>query len=61
MELVFVHGALVGDGAWWWRPTADLLEARTGIRNCATTNCRDRPSSAWPLVRQLLDVVEGDR
>ena len=23
------------DGAWWWRPTADLLEERTGIRSTA--------------------------
>ncbi|MDQ0744693.1 pimeloyl-ACP methyl ester carboxylesterase [Clavibacter sp. B3I6] len=35
MELVFVHGALVRDGAWWWRPAADLLEARLGIRSRA--------------------------
>jgi pimeloyl-ACP methyl ester carboxylesterase len=31
MELIFVHGALVRDGQWWWRPTADLLQERTGI------------------------------
>jgi pimeloyl-ACP methyl ester carboxylesterase len=35
MELIFVHGALVRDGAWWWQPTADLLEERTGIRSRA--------------------------
>lgn len=35
MELVFVHGALVRDGQWWWRQTADLLEERTGIRSRA--------------------------
>ena len=35
MELVFVHGALVRDGAWWWHPTAELLEPRTGIRSRA--------------------------
>ena len=33
MELIFVHGALVRDGQWWWRRTADLLEERTGIRS----------------------------
>jgi pimeloyl-ACP methyl ester carboxylesterase len=33
MELVFVHGALVRDGAWWWQPTADLLFERLGIRS----------------------------
>jgi pimeloyl-ACP methyl ester carboxylesterase len=33
MELIFVHGALVRDGEWWWRPTARLLQERTGIRS----------------------------
>ncbi len=28
MRVVFVHGACVRDGSWWWRPTADLLEER---------------------------------
>jgi pimeloyl-ACP methyl ester carboxylesterase len=35
MEVVFVHGALVRDGAWWWKPTADLLRERTGITSRA--------------------------
>lgn len=35
MELIFVHGALVRDGQWWWQHTADLLEQRTGIRSRA--------------------------
>jgi pimeloyl-ACP methyl ester carboxylesterase len=35
MELIFVHGALVRDGQWWWKPTADLLKERTGIRSRA--------------------------
>ena len=35
MELIFVHGALVRDGDWWWRPSADLLAERTGIRSRA--------------------------
>ncbi|MBT2502105.1 alpha/beta fold hydrolase [Curtobacterium sp. ISL-83] len=33
--VVFVHGALVRDGAWWWQPTADLLRTRTGIESRA--------------------------
>ncbi|GAB2489722.1 alpha/beta hydrolase [Promicromonospora xylanilytica] len=33
MELLFVHGALVRDGHWWWQPAADLLQERTGIRS----------------------------
>jgi pimeloyl-ACP methyl ester carboxylesterase len=32
-QLIFVHGALVRDGAWWWQNTATLLAARTGIRS----------------------------
>ena len=35
MELIFVHGALVRDGQWWWQPTADLLRERTDIRSRA--------------------------
>ena len=32
-EVVSVHGALVRDGAWWWHPTAELLNDRTGVQN----------------------------
>ena len=28
MRVVFVHGACVEDGAWWWHPTAELLAER---------------------------------
>jgi pimeloyl-ACP methyl ester carboxylesterase len=35
MELIFVHGALVRDGQWWWQRTADLLRDRTGISSRA--------------------------
>ncbi|MGM7667440.1 alpha/beta hydrolase [Microbacterium sp. A93] len=35
MELIFVHGALVRDGPWWWKRAADLLEQRTGIHSRA--------------------------
>jgi pimeloyl-ACP methyl ester carboxylesterase len=35
MELIFVHGAMVRDGAWWWRPAAELLYESTGIRSRA--------------------------
>lgn len=41
MELIFVHGALVQDGQWWWQHTADLLLERTGIqsRSLALPSC----------------------
>jgi pimeloyl-ACP methyl ester carboxylesterase len=35
MELIFVHGALVRDGQWWWQRTGDLLQEVTGIRSRA--------------------------
>lgn len=35
MELIFVHGALVRDGQWWWQRTAELLRERTGIESRA--------------------------
>ncbi|MEV4419138.1 alpha/beta hydrolase [Patulibacter sp. NPDC049589] len=28
MRVVFVHGACVEDGSWWWHPTAELLARR---------------------------------
>ena len=28
MRVVFVHGACVKDGAWWWHRTAELLDER---------------------------------
>jgi pimeloyl-ACP methyl ester carboxylesterase len=35
VELIFVHGALVRDGQWWWQRTADLLFERAGITSRA--------------------------
>ncbi|BEP16355.1 alpha/beta hydrolase [Acidothermaceae bacterium B102] len=34
MRVVFVHGACVRDGSWWWHRTAELLEER-GVRSVA--------------------------
>jgi hypothetical protein len=28
MRVVFVHGACVKDGSWWWHRTAELLAER---------------------------------
>ena len=66
MELIFVHGALVRDGAWWWRPTAELLEQRTGIRSRALElpSCGEATSDLSGLVadaaalRRTLDEVD---
>lgn len=35
LTVLFVHGALVRDGAWWWSRAGALLESRTGIRSDA--------------------------
>jgi pimeloyl-ACP methyl ester carboxylesterase len=35
MELIFVHGALVRDGQWWWQRSAAMLRERTGIKSRA--------------------------
>jgi pimeloyl-ACP methyl ester carboxylesterase len=35
MDVIFVHGALVRDGAWWWSAAAELLLDRTGVRSRA--------------------------
>jgi pimeloyl-ACP methyl ester carboxylesterase len=35
VEILFVHGALVRDGGWWWRRVAEQVEATTGVRSIA--------------------------
>ncbi|MES2169529.1 MAG: alpha/beta hydrolase [Actinomycetota bacterium] len=52
MELIFVHGALVRNGEWWWRTTAELLEQRTGIRSraLALPSCGETGSARGGLV-----------
>jgi len=65
--VVFVHGALVRDGAWWWAPTADLLRDRAGIesRAVALPSCGETASGgglaedAAALRRALDDVPEA--
>lgn len=36
MRIVFVHGACVRDGSWWWHRTAELLQER-GVASVAPT------------------------
>jgi pimeloyl-ACP methyl ester carboxylesterase len=47
MKVVFVHGACVRDGAWWWQPTGDLLQA-AGVPSAAATlpSCGEGPAAA---------------
>ncbi|MBF4580875.1 alpha/beta hydrolase [Frigoribacterium sp. VKM Ac-2530] len=61
MDILFVHGALVRDGRWWWRPTADLMEAESGIRSrsLALPSCGDRPADGRDDVRVGSDAGGG--
>ncbi len=49
MRVVFVHGACVQDGSWWWHRTAERLQERgvpsvaPALPSCGET---DRPSGA---------------
>src|SRR5437764_14840640 len=66
MRVVFVHGACVRDGAWWWQPTAELLQD-AGVQSAAAAlpSCGEGPASAGAAgpglpedvaaVRQLLE------
>ena len=71
MELLFVHGALVRDGDWWWHRTAELLLERTGIasRAVALPSCGESPADrtgaglvedAAALRAALDDVDDGE-
>jgi pimeloyl-ACP methyl ester carboxylesterase len=70
MELIFVHGALVRDGRWWWRPTAELLRERTGIRSralalpsCGETTPDEQPGGLVAdaaALRGALDEIEAE-
>ncbi len=69
MELIFVHGALVRDGRWWWQQAASLLRERTGIqsRAVALPSCGETTPAqvAGGLVadaaalRRALDLVDS--
>ena len=52
MRVVFVHGACVKDGSWWWHRTAELLAER-GVASEAPVlpSCGEtavRKDSGWP-------------
>lgn len=68
MELIFVHGALVRDGAWWWGPTATLAAQRLGVesRAVALPSCGEGSAGASSgglvadaaALRAVLDEVD---
>ncbi|WP_284045136.1 alpha/beta fold hydrolase [Paractinoplanes maris] len=49
MRVVFVHGACVRDGSWWWHPAAAALEDR-GIKSAAPAlpSCGEGDRAAGP-------------
>lgn len=69
MELIFVHGALVRDGQWWWQRSAEILRERTGIqsRAVALPSCGETTAEIGPsglvadaaALRRELDGVDS--
>ena len=63
MRVVFVHGACVKDGSWWWHRTAELLAERDvaseapALPSCGETS---EPSSAQgPGLSEDVAAVRG--
>ena len=69
-EILCGHGALVRDGAGWWRPVADLVLAATGVRSeaVALPSCGESGARAGAsglaedaaALRAALDDADGD-
>lgn len=61
MRVVFVHGACVRDGAWWWHPTAGLLAERGVVSEApALPSCGEAgasPSGRGPGLAADVDAV----
>ncbi|EXG81136.1 alpha/beta hydrolase [Cryptosporangium arvum] len=62
MRVVFVHGACVRDGAWWWHPTAAALRER-GIQSVAPAlpSCGEGDRPAGPQGPGLAEDVASVR
>ena len=62
MRVVFVHGACVKDGAWWWHRTADLLAERdVGSAAPALPSCGETGASPDAQGPGLADDVTAVR
>lgn len=67
-EILFVHGALVTDGSWWWQPVAERIDDSIGVhsRAVALPSCGEAIASDEGLaadaaaLRQALDNLDGD-
>ncbi|WP_306205980.1 alpha/beta fold hydrolase [Actinoplanes sp. RD1] len=62
MRVVFVHGACVRDGRWWWHPAAEVLRER-GIGSVAPAlpSCGEGERAAGPDGPGLADDVAAVR
>jgi pimeloyl-ACP methyl ester carboxylesterase len=68
MRVVFVHGAFVRDGLWWWAPAARLLSERgitsTAVRLPSCGEAGTRPTGAGPGladdVAAVRSALDGD-
>jgi pimeloyl-ACP methyl ester carboxylesterase len=70
MRVVFVHGACVRDGSWWWHRTAEVLQAQgirsdtPGLPSCGETGVPGGLTGPGLIEdvdlvrRRLLDIVE---
>jgi pimeloyl-ACP methyl ester carboxylesterase len=63
MRVVFVHGACVKDGPWWWHPTAELLAERDvasvapALPSCGETG--ETPGANGPGLSEDVAAVRG--
>jgi pimeloyl-ACP methyl ester carboxylesterase len=63
MRVVFVHGACVKDGSWWWHRTAELLAERDvaseapALPSCGETG--EQPSAQGPGLSEDVAAVRG--
>src|SRR4051812_31661859 len=63
MRVVFVHGACVTDGAWWWHPAGELLAERgvaseaPALPSCGETG--GQPDAAGPGLSEDVPAVRN--
>jgi pimeloyl-ACP methyl ester carboxylesterase len=57
VEILFVHGALVRDGAWWWQRVADRIHEQTGTVSRAV----ELPSCGEGAIPGTADLLEDAR
>ncbi len=63
MRVVFVHGACVKDGPWWWHRTGDLLAERgvaseaPGLPSCGEAD--ETPAAGGPGLAEDAAAVRG--